>query len=49
MSSLSESEAFLLIGIGEGEVGAQAEDSLLHRHLQDQVHVMRHSHELGEC
>ena len=47
-SSLGDRDAFLLIGVGNIEVGAQGEDSLLRRHLQHQVSALRHDHKLGE-
>ena len=41
VSSLDERGAFLLIGVGDVEVGAQGEDPLLGRHLQHQICVVR--------
>jgi hypothetical protein len=48
VSSLDEHEAFLLTGISDVKVGTQGEDSLLYRHLQHQVRVVWHGHELGK-
>ena len=48
VSSLGERNAFILIGVGDVEVGTQGEDPLFHWHLQHQVCVVRHGHKLGE-
>ena len=43
-----DGKSFSFTLVGDGDVGAQGEDTLLHRDLQHHVDIMGHGHELGE-
>ena len=37
-----------LVGVGDGEVGPQSQNSYRRRHLQYQIGIVRYGHELGQ-
>jgi hypothetical protein len=41
-------KAFLFTGIGSVNIASKSKDTLLGRHFEHQVRVVRHSHEFGE-
>ena len=47
VGGFDEGETLCLVGVGDGEVGLQGQDSYRRRHLQHQISVVRYSHELG--
>ena len=48
MHCFGDGESFSFAVIGNGDIGAQDEDALLHWKLQHQIDIMGHGHELGE-
>jgi hypothetical protein len=48
VSRLGEREAFSFTGVGGVKVSVQGENSLLHHHHQDQVHIVWNGHEFGK-